>query len=113
MKTRTQLSLTISLLCLTAVIVHATTPALIWAEDCSRCHGPNGKGQTKMGQKLKIRDLTDSKILSTKTDEQIAAVIANGLKDSEGKELMRPRSEDIPAADRPALVKYVRAFAGK
>src|SRR4051812_45784460 len=33
-----------------------------WEKTCAKCHGPDGKGQTKMGQKMGIKDYTDAKV---------------------------------------------------
>jgi cytochrome c oxidase cbb3-type subunit 3 len=30
----------------------------LFASKCAACHGPDGKGQTKMGEKLGVKDLT-------------------------------------------------------
>ena len=32
-----------------------------WEKSCAKCHGPDGKGDTKMGKKLEIKDFTDAK----------------------------------------------------
>ncbi|MBM3853789.1 MAG: cytochrome c, partial [Verrucomicrobia bacterium] len=42
-----------------ALAVYAADVAGNWNEHCSKCHGADGKGQTKMGKKLGLRDLTD------------------------------------------------------
>ena len=34
----------------------------IWNMNCAACHGKDGKGQTMMGRKLAIKDLTDAKV---------------------------------------------------
>ena len=33
-----------------------------WDSLCAKCHGADGKGQTKMGQKLGVKDLTDAEV---------------------------------------------------
>ena len=30
-----------------------------WEKDCQKCHGPDGKGGTKMGKKVEVKDYTD------------------------------------------------------
>ena len=32
----------------------------IWAKSCAKCHGPDGKGDTKMGKKLEIKGVAQS-----------------------------------------------------
>src|SRR5512141_74856 len=55
-----------------------------WDKQCAKCHGPDGKGQTKMGQKLGIKDLTDAKVQAELKDDAAAKAIKEGLKDKDG-----------------------------
>ena len=41
-----------------------------WSKTCIKCHGAEGKGDTKIGEKLAIKDLTDAKVQAGFTDEQ-------------------------------------------
>ncbi len=76
---------------------------------CVKCHGADGKGQTKMGQKLSIKDLTDAKVQDGFTDEVAFKAIKEGLKDKEGKTQMKA-AEGLSDDDIKALVKQVRSF---
>jgi cytochrome c553 len=78
-------------------------------KSCAKCHGADGKGQTKMGQKLGIKDYTDAKVQAEMKDDAATKAIKDGLKDKEGKVLMKP-AEDLSADDIKALVAYMRAF---
>ena len=40
-----------------------------WDTLCAKCHGADGKGQTKMGQKLGVKDFTDAKVQAAITDD--------------------------------------------
>jgi len=80
-----------------------------WDKQCAKCHGPDGKGQTKMGQKLSIKDLTDAKVQGDLTDEKAAKSIKEGIKDKEGKQLMKA-AEGLSDDDIKALVKHVRTL---
>ena len=40
-----------------------------WEKSCAKCHGPDGKGDTKMGKKLEIKDFTDAKYQDSLKDE--------------------------------------------
>ena len=33
-----------------------------WENHCTKCHGDDGKGQTKAGKKLQLKDYTDAKV---------------------------------------------------
>jgi cytochrome c553 len=80
-----------------------------WEKVCGKCHGPDGKGDTKMGQKLGIKDLTDGKLQAELKDDQAFKSIKDGIKDSEGKIKMKP-AENISDDEIKALVQYVRAL---
>ena len=49
---------------------------------CAKCHGVDGKGDTKMGQKLSIKDLSDAKVQASFTDADAFKALKEGLKDS-------------------------------
>jgi len=76
---------------------------------CAKCHGKEGKGDTKMGQKLGIKDYTDAKVQAEMKDDAAIKAIKEGLKDKDGKVLMKP-SEDLSDDDIKGLVAYMRTF---
>jgi len=80
-----------------------------WEKACTKCHGADGKGQTKMGQKVGIKDLTDTKVQEAFTDEAAFKAIKEGLKDKDGKTQMKA-AEGMSDDDIKALVKHVRSF---
>lgn len=80
-----------------------------YEKGCAKCHGSDGKGQTKMGQKLGAKDYTDAKVQAEMKDDAAFKAIKDGFKDKEGKTLMKP-SEDLSDADAKALVTYMRTF---
>ena len=81
----------------------------IWEKTCAKCHGPDGKGQTKMGTKMAVKDFTDPKVQEAFTDEQAFKALKDGLKDADGKIRMKP-VENISDDDIKALVQIVRGF---
>lgn len=85
-----------------------------WDSLCAKCHGADGKGDTKMGQKLGCRDFTDAKVQADIKDDAAAKAIADGLKSDDGKTLMKPfvTGADTPlsADEVKALVAYVRSL---
>ena len=78
-----------------------------WVQLCAKCHGADGAGKTKMGQKLKVKDYTDAKVQAEFTDEQLAKVTLEGST-KDVKELMKGFKEDLSPADVTALVTYIR-----
>jgi mono/diheme cytochrome c family protein len=81
----------------------------IWGKQCAKCHGADGKGQTKMGQKLGVKDLTDAKVQADLKDDAAFKATKEGVKDKNGKTLMKA-AEGVADEDIKALVVYVRSF---
>jgi mono/diheme cytochrome c family protein len=96
---------------LTNTTLSAAEAAENWKEYCMRCHGADGKGATKTGRKLKIRDLTLEKTQRRITDAEMAALIAEGYNDNDGSERMPAFAAKLTEPERLALVAYVRAMA--
>ena len=63
----------------------AADAAANWENQCAKCHGPDGKGDTKMGKKLAIADLTDAKVQAKFTDADAVKAMKEGIKDKDGK----------------------------
>ena len=80
-----------------------------WKEHCAKCHGEDGKGDTKMGKKLTIRDLTDGAVQAKFTDEDALKAMKEGVNDKAGKVAMKP-VEGVSADEMAALVKFVRGL---
>lgn len=80
-----------------------------WAKTCVKCHGADGKGQTKMGQKVGVKDFTDAKVQEAFKDEEAFKAVKEGMKDQEGKIQMKP-AEGLSDDEIKALLQYVRAF---
>ena len=99
----------VALLIAGAASVRAADAKENWDKNCAKCHGLDGKGQTKMGQKLGIKDYTDAKVQAGFTDEEAFKALKEGLKDKEGKTLMKA-AEGLSDDEIKALVQYVRSF---
>lgn len=80
-----------------------------WEKSCLKCHGADGKGDTKMGQKLGVRDYTDAKVQADLKDDAAFKAIKEGLKDKDDKTLMKP-VEGLSDDEIKALVAQVRSF---
>jgi len=85
-----------------------------WDTLCAKCHGADGKGQAKMGQKLGVKDFTDAKFQATFTDADVTKTIKEGKKNADGNTLMKPfvTGADTPLTDDEvkALVAYIRGL---
>jgi len=80
-----------------------------WVDQCAKCHGDNGKGETKMGRKLSIADLSDAKVQAKFTDEEAFKAMKSGLTDSSGKTTMKA-IENLSDDDMKALIPFVRTL---
>jgi cytochrome c553 len=103
------LTLTIAVLAVTALSARAEDAKAQFEKDCAKCHGTDGKGQTKMGQKLGAKDYTDAKVQAEMKDDAAIKAIKEGLKDKDGKTLMKP-AEGLSDADIKGLVSYMRSL---
>jgi cytochrome c553 len=97
---------------LAACSAYAADAAANWENQCAKCHGADGKGDTKMGKKLGIADLTDAKVQAKFTDADAIKSMKEGIKDKEGKLSMKP-IEGLSEDEMKALVPVVRAFGKK
>ena len=79
-----------------------------WDKSCAKCHGPDGKGDTKMGKKLEIKDFTDAKYQASLKDEAMFKAIKEGVKD--GEKTRMKAVEGLSDEEMKALVAYVRKF---
>jgi cytochrome c553 len=92
-----------------ALTARADDAKATFEKDCAKCHGADGKGQTKMGQKLGVKDYTDAKVQAELKDDAATKAIKEGLKDKEGKVLMKP-AESLSDSDIKGLIAYIRTF---
>jgi cytochrome c1 len=105
----TKLALLIVVLVAPTLVASAGDAKALYEKDCAKCHGTDGKGETKMGKKLGAKDYTDPKVQAALTDEAGFKATKEGLKDKEGKVLMKP-AEGTSDEDVKALVAYMRTF---
>ena len=101
--------LTAVLLTVPAAAAFAGDAKVLYEKDCAKCHGSDGKRETKMGKKLGAKDYTDPKVQSALTDAAGFKATKEGLKDKEGKVLMKP-NEGTSDDDIKGLVAYMRTF---
>ncbi len=79
-----------------------------WDKGCAKCHGADGAGKTKMGEKLKVKNYTDAAVQGALKDDAMAKAIKDGVK--EGDSVKMKAFSDLSDAEVKSLVAYVRAF---
>jgi cytochrome c6 len=109
------MKLTIALLTATFLFGASTLTAATVQENydkhCTKCHGADGKGQTKMGKKLGAKDYTDAKVQTEFTDERAFKSIKEGMTDKNGKTIKKAFGEELTEAEIKELVAFIRTFA--
>lgn len=78
-----------------------------YTDTCAKCHGDDGKGQTKLGDKVRkegkeMPDLTTSKVDPTKFE----GIITNGVADT----AMKGYAKKFKAEEIAALATYSKSF---
>ncbi|MGA2173726.1 MAG: cytochrome c [Verrucomicrobiota bacterium] len=105
---RTKFYLTILALAASSAALTADDAAANWDKTCQKCHGADGKGDTKIGKKMEVKDFTDATYQASFTDEQATKAIKEGIKD--GDKTKMKAAEGLSDDDIKALVAKVRAF---
>ena len=103
------LVLGVAAMAVAALSARADDAKTTYDKSCAMCHGADGKGQTKMGQKLGVKDFTDAKVQADMKDDAAMKAIKEGMKDADGKTLMKP-AEGLSDGDIQGLVAYMRTF---
>ncbi len=81
----------------------------LYEEHCAKCHGTDGKGDTKMGKKLGTKDYSSPKTWEGVKDDAAIKAVKEGVKDKEGKVVMKP-TEGVSDADAKAMVGYMKSL---
>ncbi len=96
-------------LALAAVTSSAAEGKALFEQHCAKCHGADGKGSTKMGTKLGARDYSSPKTWEGVTDAAALKAVKEGVKDKEGKTVMKP-AEELGDAEAKAVVDYMKTL---
>lgn len=99
----------LALLLAGAVSVRAADAKENWEKSCTKCHGPDGKGKTKMGEKAGVKDYTDAKVQEAMKDDAMIKAIKEGVKDGETTK-MKAYGDVLSDDEIKALVKHIRDF---
>src|SRR5436853_4942395 len=92
-----------------ALSARADDAKVIYEKDCAKCHGADGKGDTKMGKKLGAKDYTDAKVQAELKDDVAFKAVKEGLKDKDDKTLMKP-ADKLSDDEIKGLIAHLRSF---
>lgn len=98
-------------LALATAMAFAATPEANYKQHCSKCHGPDGKAQTRLGKKSGAKDLSDKQGQAKLTEEEAFRTIKLGRKDKNGDEKMDAFGGDLSDKEITELVAFIRNFA--
>jgi len=112
MRMKKLLTLTVLIGAMAALSATAADGKAVYEKECVKCHGADGKGDTKMGKKLGAKDYTSAKVQDALKDADAIKAVKEGFKDKEGKVIMKP-AEGMTDDDIKAVVAHMRTFKGK
>jgi mono/diheme cytochrome c family protein len=103
------ITIAIGLMAVTASAGLAADVKENWDKHCLKCHGADGKGNTKMGKQSGVKDYTDPKVQEELKDESAVRIIKEGIVEK-GKKKMDPYGDKLNDEEIKALIGYIRAF---
>ncbi len=92
---------------LSADQARADTPQESFDRTCATCHDKDGKGNTKMGKKFGIIDLSSAAVQAKFTDEAAIKQVTEGG----GEKWMPAFKNKLSPEEIPPLVAYARVLA--
>ena len=99
----------LALLVAGAVSVRAADAKENFEKSCKVCHGADGAGKTKMGEKLGVKDYTSAKVQDELKDDAMAKTIKEGFKDGDVTK-MKAFGETLSDDEVKGLVAYIRTL---
>ena len=79
------------------------SPRSLYVSNCARCHGTNGRAQTRLGRKLEADDLTTSEAKGLST-ARVVRLITNGKGDMPGFR------RKLTPAQINSIAEYIRSL---
>jgi mono/diheme cytochrome c family protein len=94
--------------CFVAVSARAQSAAELYSKNCASCHGADLKGQTKVGQAMKVTDLTAPEVRAKFDRARMITSLTDGIT-RDGKQVKKPFKGKLTDEQIAALVDYVIA----
>ena len=79
----------------------------LWSKNCASCHGADGKGATKMGRRLHIKDLTSDEVKAGFDRDRMITAVRDGVNNEEGKQVMKPLADKLTEEQMGKVVDYI------
>ncbi|HZH90628.1 MAG TPA: c-type cytochrome [Pyrinomonadaceae bacterium] len=84
---------------------------ILYANNCARCHGADGSGQTAMGRAFEAPNLTDAGWW--KRERPNDKRLTTSIRDGRNRQRMPAFGQELSKSEIAALVRLVRTFGGK
>ena len=106
---KNKLMLILALCAAGAISASAADAKENWEKHCAKCHGADGTGKTKMGEKLKVKDYTDAKVQGDLKDDAMTKAIKDGVKEGDSTK-MKAFGDVLSDDETKALVTFIRGL---
>ena len=103
------IAITMGMLVAGVVSLQAADAKENWDKHCAKCHGTDGAGKTKMGEKLKVKDYTDAKVQAEMKDAEMTKATKEGVKDGDSTK-MKAFGDVLSDDEIKALTAYIRTL---
>jgi len=101
------LAAAVAVVMMSGTVAMAIDAGPLWDKNCASCHGKDGKGKTKTGEKLKVRDLTDPAVKAKLNKTNVSDSMTKGVKAEDSDKLvMKTYNEKLSAEEIQALTDY-------
>ena len=95
----------------TAPAADTAAATALWTKNCASCHGAGGKGDTKTGALLKVRDLTDPAVRAGFDRERMIKATKEGVKkEGSDKLAMKAFGDKLSDAEIASLIDLIYSF---
>jgi mono/diheme cytochrome c family protein len=92
----------------------AADAAELWTKNCAKCHGKEGKGDTKVGKKMNVKDYSDPAVQAKFTDDDLFKLTKEGAGEpKDGEKPMPAFADKLKDDEIKALVGHIRSFKKK
>jgi len=89
-----------------ALTARAADGKQVYTDNCAKCHGEDGAGKTKMGEKVGVKDHSVEAVDADKGFKSVK----EGMKDKDGKTLMKAYGESLSDDDIKAAIAHMQTL---
>lgn len=94
-----------------AIAADAVDVQKAWQKSCQSCHGADGKGKTKAGEKSGAKDLTSAEVKAAWPRAKMVEAIRDGVKEKDSDKMaMKSYADKLSAEEMDALATYSMSF---